>query len=148
VVVVVFLWDCYNTNDMVNGPPKKKVIMVIEDEPEIIGPYREYLEVEGFQVEMITTGSVAMSRIRRMLRGDEEIPQVIILDLLLLDISGLAILETIRKESAFDGTFVVIFTNYQSQNLKKTTEEIHRVKYLLKANTSPTDLVGIIKESI
>jgi len=46
---------------MADFPPKKKVIMVIEDEPDVVGPYREYLEIEGFQVEMITSGSVAMA---------------------------------------------------------------------------------------
>lgn len=121
--------------------------MVIEDEPEIVGPYREYLEVEGFQVEMITTGSVAMARIQRMLRGEEEVPPLIVLDLVLPDISGLAILEAIRKRQIFDNTFVVIFTNYRSENLKRTTEEMRKVKYLSKADTSPTDLTRIIKEN-
>ena len=128
--------------------PSKKVIMVIEDEPEVVGPYKEYLEVEGFQVEMITSGKVAMSRVERMLRSEEDIPSLIVLDLLLPDISGLAILEAVRKQPIFDTTFVLIFTNYRSESLKATTEEMHKVRYLSKADTSPVDLARIVKSSI
>ena len=128
--------------------PSKKVIMVIEDEPEVVGTYKEYLEVEGFQVEMITSGKVAMSRVERMLRSEEDIPSLIVLDLLLPDISGLAILEAVRKQPIFDTTFVLIFTNYRSESLKATTEEMHKVRYLSKADTSPVDLARIVKSSI
>lgn len=146
--MLIVLWICYNPDDMVDNSFKKKVIMVIEDEPEIVGPYREYLEVEGFQVEMITSGKVAMLRVEMMLRGEEDIPPLIVLDLLLPDISGLAILEAVRKRPIFDDTFVVIFTNYRSESLKATTEEMHKVRYLSKADTSPVDLARIIKGNV
>jgi len=70
-----------------------------------------------------------------------------VLDLLLPDISGLAILGNIRKQTIFDNTFIVIFTNYRSEDLKKTTEEMCKVRYLSKADTSPTDLTRIVKEN-
>lgn len=143
-----FLWVCYNISGMTNDSSKKKVIMVIEDEPEVVGPYREYLEVEGFQVEMITTGRVAMLRIERMIRGEEDVPPLIVLDLLLPDISGLAILEAVRKQPIFDNTFVLIFTNYRSEKLKAITEEMDKVRYLSKVDTSPVDLSRIVKSSI
>jgi len=125
----------------------KKVIMVIDEEPNVVGSYREFLEVEGFQVEMITSGKVAMLRIEGMVHGEEDISSLIVLDLLLPDISGLAVLEAIRKQPVFDNTFVVIFTNYRSDTFKESTEKMHKVRYLSKADTSPADLTSICKEN-
>ena len=127
---------------------KKKVIMVVEDEPEVADLYRELLETEGFEVEKILTGSVAMSRIKHMLSGGEEIPSVVVLDLILPDISGLAILQAIRKEPVFDNTFIAIFTNYQSESLKDSVEQMPKVKYLAKVDTKPTQLIDVIRENI
>ena len=119
--------------------------MVIDEESEVVGSYKEFLEVEGFQVEMITSGKVAMLRMEGMVRGEEDISSLIVLDLLLPDISGLAILEAIRKQPVFDNTFVVIFTNYRSDTFKESTEKMHKVRYLSKADTSPADLTTIVK---
>lgn len=132
---------------MVNND-KKKIIMVVEDEPEVADLYREVLEVEGFEVEKILTGNIAISRIKHILNGGEDVPSVVVLDLLLPDISGLAILEAIRKEPAFDNTFVAIFTNYQSESLKNSVEQMPKVKYLSKVDTNPIQLVDIIKENL
>ena len=145
-VVVDFCRFAIISDDMTDpNCLNKKVIMVIDEEPEVVGSYKEFLEVEGFQVEMITSGKVAMLRMEGMVRGEEDISSLIVLDLLLPDISGLAILEAIRKQPVFDNTFVVIFTNYRSDTFKESTEKMPKVRYLSKADTSPADLTTIVK---
>ncbi|WP_196240013.1 response regulator transcription factor [Candidatus Methylobacter oryzae] len=76
-------------------------ILIVDDDVELAGLFKEYLEQDGFSVEMTHQGE---SGLRLALSGDY---QLVILDIMLPDIKGTEILSRIRIESRIP---VLMFT--------------------------------------
>lgn len=79
-------------------------ILVIEDEPDISAMLQFYLESEGFEVELITTGAGAMDRL------NTEPPALVILDYMLPHHDGLTILRRLRETAPWEKTPVIMLT--------------------------------------
>ena len=70
----------------------QKTVMIIEDEPDAAELFAEMMRVGGFRVLKTFSSTPAIPMIAR------ERPDVIILDVMLPDISGLEVLRFIRRE--------------------------------------------------
>jgi two-component system alkaline phosphatase synthesis response regulator PhoP len=68
-------------------------ILVIDDEPNIVGLAKLYLQQEGYQVEGVGNGNDALSK---MVTSK---PSLIVLDLMLPDMDGFEVCRQIRKKS-------------------------------------------------
>jgi len=123
-----------------------KKVFVIEDEKDVVDLYRIELEAYDYEVESFETGKKAIDKIKEIIKEDGEAPKVIILDLLLPDISGLAILGELRGRPIFDKTSVIVLTNYVSESLQESVKQMENVEYLPKVDTTPQRLVELIKE--
>jgi len=75
----------------VSMPAKK--ILIVDDERKIVDIVKAYLEREGYQVSVAYEGKSALESALRQL------PDLIVLDLMLPEISGWDICRTLRKES-------------------------------------------------
>ncbi len=125
---------------------QKKRITIVEDDPAISEIYQTVLEKAGFQVEVIASGQEAINTIKEQ-SEEKERPDLVILDLILPDIDGMEVLKALRKEPATKDLTVFIFSNQENTQ----TEEIKSLKpdkYLIKANTTPTHLVEIVREEL
>ena len=69
-----------------------KKILIIEDETEIAELERDYLEIEGFYVEIETDGKEGLKK------GLEEKFDLVILDLMLPGLSGFDICKQLREK--------------------------------------------------
>jgi len=74
---------------MVNGMQK---VLVVEDEPEMARGLKDILEFEGYDATTAANGREALASIRR------EVPDCIILDVMLPDVSGWQVCEEIRRQ--------------------------------------------------
>jgi|SRR3989338_3212255 len=126
--------------------PKNKIFL-IEDELDIMAIYKTALNEAGIEVEDISTGKEAMEKIKEVQEGKREKPTLVLLDLVLPDINGLEILYALRKHEATKDIAVFILSNYSSDALHNMSY-IKPDKFLLKANTKPTQLVEIVKQQI
>jgi len=70
----------------------QKTVMIIEDEPEAAELFGEMMRVNGFRVLKMFSSAPAISMII------QEKPDVIILDIMMPDISGLEVLRYMRRE--------------------------------------------------
>jgi DNA-binding response OmpR family regulator len=68
----------------------KKVILIIEDEPDIVRGLKDALEFEGFQVHTAETGDAGVALAK------ESHPDCVLLDLMLPDDNGYRVCETLR----------------------------------------------------
>jgi len=68
-------------------------ILVVDDDAKIVNLVRTYLEREGFRVVTATDGTKALQAIR------EHGPRLVVLDLMLPELDGLAVLHCVREES-------------------------------------------------
>ena len=126
----------------------KKTVFFIEDEKEILDLYTTQLERHGFVIESFKNGNEVLAKIESISKGESTPPSVIVLDLLLPDISGLAILGELRGKPMFDDIPVIVFTNYVSESLQESVHRMDNVLYLSKIDTTPLSLLEIIKSKV
>lgn len=82
---------------------RKKRIMIVEDDDDIILALRVILETEGYLVASSKTG-------RFLLKGRYEPPNLFILDKRVPDIDGLEVCRLLRTREEFEKTPVIIIS--------------------------------------
>jgi two-component system response regulator VicR len=129
---------------------KQKSILWVEDEQLLIDLYKDTLkEIDGFKVEFMNLGQLALDRIKEIAEGKAEKPDLIMLDILLPDVNGDVILEEIRKTPATKDISVFILTNYSGEQMEtKLTKDLYAEKYLVKTEWGPLKLIPLIKEKL
>lgn len=109
-------------------------ILVVEDEAKIAEIVKAYLEKDGFQVKVAHTGEKAISLLKE--RFD-----LIILDLMLPDMDGEDICETIRKDSDVP---IIMLTAKSDEDDRVTGLGLGADDYVVKP-FSPRELVARVK---
>jgi CheY-like chemotaxis protein len=79
-------------------------VLIIEDSIELANIFVEILEMSGMKVELITDGAIAMQKLA------VEIPDLMLLDMHLPNVSGLEILDYVRATDRLRNTRVVAIT--------------------------------------
>src|SRR5262245_19032793 len=117
-----------------------KKVFVAEDDIMLASIYDINLTKEGFDVTIEKDGAAAL---QKML---SEPPDVAILDLLLPGLSGLALLETMRREEKLKNVPVIIVTNLDQGLERERGAAAHVRAYFVKAQTPFPVLVAKVKE--
>ena len=78
-----------------------KKILVVDDEPHITGPIKDVLEEQGYRVDILDNGKKALDLYH--LCVDKDPYDLILLDIVIPRMSGLEVLNTIRKEEEAKG---------------------------------------------
>ena len=112
-----------------------RTILVVEDEPQIAGLVRDYLEHAGFAVLSASDGNGALALVRARR------PDVIVLDLGLPGIDGLDVLRSIRRDSAVP---ILILTARSDETDRVTGLELGADDYVVKP-FSPKELVARVR---
>jgi len=123
----------------------KKLILLVEDEPQIVEVYQIALRAAGFEVESIAMGKDVIEKMKKIRSGQLKKPDLILLDLILPDINGLEVLQEIRKYEETKNLSVIILTNYGDAELEKNGYDLGVEQYLVKAQYTPTQLAALIK---
>jgi len=82
----------------------KKKIVIIEDEPDILEVLSYNLQREGFEVYSATNGTLGLSLVNK------EVPDLILLDLMLPGMDGIEICSAIKNDPATQNTLVIMVT--------------------------------------
>ena len=80
----------------------QKTVIVVEDEPDAAELFAEMMRVSGFRVLKTYSSTPAISLIAK------ELPDVVILDIMMPDISGLEVLRFMRRETQLRDTPVIV----------------------------------------
>ncbi|HBM96077.1 TPA: DNA-binding response regulator [bacterium UBP9_UBA11836] len=113
----------------------KELILVVDDEANIVSLLRYNLEQQGFEVICASDGNEAIALARR------EHPDLILLDVMLPDRSGIDVTRTIRKESK---TPIIMVTAKVEEIDKVLGLEMGADDYVSKP-FSPRELIARIK---
>lgn len=79
-------------------------ILVVEDDHELGEIFQELLQYAGYDVVRVTDGSAALAQLA------EKLPDAVVLDMHLPEITGEAVLRHIRRESHLAGLKVLVVT--------------------------------------
>ncbi len=114
---------------------RKYRILVVDDEKRMVGFIRLNLEQDGFIVIEAFNGTQALDRLR------DSLPDLILLDVMMPDMDGFEVLQTIREVSAVP---VIMLTAKGEENDKVKGLELGADDYITKP-FSPRELASRIK---
>jgi len=118
---------------------KQKQILLVEDDAFLVDIYTTKLNEEGFAVEVAKTGEEALKKLEKIK------PDLILLDIVLPGIDGWEILKKVKADPKLKNIQVVILSNLGRKEEVEKGINLGSVKYLVKANYTPTEVVEEIK---
>ncbi|OGS37191.1 MAG: hypothetical protein A2293_11695 [Elusimicrobia bacterium RIFOXYB2_FULL_49_7] len=118
---------------------KGKKVLLVDDETGIRRILRIFLEVEGFLVYEASNAQQAMRMV------EENMPEVVILDVILFGTTGLEVCEKIKSDPRTKDIFVILFTALTKDSDVAEGERVGADLYLMKP-LNPKDIVEKVKE--
>jgi len=117
--------------------PKEK-ILVVDDDPDILSLLQYNLEKEGFRVIVAPDSQSALQLVA------SELPQLIILDLMLPQVDGLEVCRQIKREQSSSGIPIIMLTAKGEEIDRVVGFELGADDYITKP-FSPRELVLRVK---
>jgi DNA-binding response OmpR family regulator len=124
--------------------PKKQIVLIVEDEPEIRALYARKITDAGYAVLTAQDGDEGFAL------ALEKHPNIILLDYMLPKMNGLDVLKQLRAHDDW-GKHVptIMLTNINPNNeMYKDIVDTTPTYYLIKSNSSPEDIVTKIQERL
>jgi len=118
----------------------KKKILIVEDEKPLAHALELKMTHEGYETTVAPTGREGLEKAST---GDYDL---ILLDLILPEIDGFAILEALKAKKL--KPVIVVLSNLGQDEDRKKAEEFGVKNYLVKSNVPLADIVKVVKSSI
>lgn len=115
-------------------------ILIIEDDPLMSRLYQKAFTFEGYQVVSAFDGEEGWEKMK------QENPNLILLDIMMPKLNGLQFLEKIKKDPDYKKIPVVCLTNLAGQQDAEKALLLGAVKYIVKSEYEPKQVVNMIKE--
>jgi CheY-like chemotaxis protein len=115
-------------------------ILVIEDDPLISRMYQKIFTFEKYDVEMAENGEVGLQKVKA------NKPTLILLDIMMPKMNGLQVLDTLKADPETKAIPVIMLTNLAGQQDAETALAKGAVKYIIKSEQEPKDVVNMVKE--
>jgi len=104
-----------------------KRILIVEDDPDLVVLARRWLERDGYTVEHVATGPAALEALAK-----HDLPDVVLLDVMLPKIDGFEILRSIRAEERTRALPVVMVTSFTRDKDVARGKELGATDYIVK----------------
>jgi DNA-binding response OmpR family regulator len=121
-------------------PPAHRVL-IVEDDVAVAQMYKLKLELDGHMVVTAVDGETGLSM------ADRFVPDVIVLDIGLPGMDGLALLDAIRGKDRLREIPILILTNHDDPDTEKRSLERGARQFLSKSRTTPDALAGSVRRS-
>ena len=121
---------------------KKIKVFIIEDDIYISDMYRIKLEADNYEVHVASDGIEGIKKL------EKDIPNVILLDIVMPKIDGFSVLKMIKENNILKNVPIILLTNLsQKENIERGFE-LGAASYIIKAHFTPSEVVKKIKEVI
>ncbi|EKE15721.1 MAG: Chemotaxis histidine kinase CheA [uncultured bacterium] len=117
-------------------------IIFAEDDDLTREMYSVKFHIDGFDIVSVRSGKEALKSI------ENRIPDVIVSDIVMPDGDGLFLLEKVKDKSETKKIPFIVLTNLFSDEDKKEALALGADEYLVKADTTPKNLVEKVKNII
>jgi len=110
-------------------------IYLVDDDRFLLDMYAVKFKAAGHEVTAFQAGAAAIEALRK-----GPAPDAILLDVVMPEIDGFGVLETIRKESLGNGMKVIMLTNQgQPADIERATQ-LKVDGYIIKASAIPSEV--------
>lgn len=120
---------------------EKYKILIIDDDSFILNLYVAKFQKGGQEVETARSCGEALSKLK-----NGYVPNVVMIDVVLPDMNGLDFLSQIRTEKLAPDAVYMMVTNQNSDDETSRAKELGVVGYIIKANSTPSEVVGKVLE--
>jgi DNA-binding response OmpR family regulator len=117
-------------------------ILLAEDDIQLVDMYNRKFELEGFEVRTAEDGQKALETLK------DFVPDVILLDIMMPQVTGLEVLEEIKKDDRLKDALVIMLTNLADEKTAEKIYELGATDYLVKAEMTPLEVCNKVKELI
>jgi len=118
---------------------KKPYILIIEDDPYILKMYKLKLEIEGFKVETAVNGRLGVEAVKK------EMPDLILLDILMPEMDGFEVLEHLRASEKTKEVPVLVLSNLNKEDNINKAMSFGIQGFILKSQYTPNQVVDAIR---
>lgn len=118
-------------------------ILIVEDDNLLQEMYCEKFEMDGFSVEKAATGREGLKIL------EKNIPDVILLDILMPDMNGLEMLKEMKKNRDYRDIPVILLTNLGESKIDMDSELSFALgikDYLIKTKHTPDDVLKRVQK--
>lgn len=121
--------------------PEPRRLMLVDDDPNLVILVSDYLELRGYQVTIAENGQKALEKL------EEEVPELIICDIMMPEMDGYTLVKLIRENAQF-GWISVIFLSAKGQSEDRvkglnTGADVYMVKPF-----DPEELMAQVESSL
>jgi len=122
-------------------PDHERTVLLVEDDVAIARMYKLQLELDGYLVLIAADGETGLSIAERFK------PDLIVLDIGLPGMNGLALLDAIRANDRLHEIPILILTNLDDPDIEKRSIALGARRFLLKSKTTPDALARWVRRS-
>ncbi|PIZ55858.1 response regulator [bacterium (Candidatus Torokbacteria) CG_4_10_14_0_2_um_filter_35_8] len=127
---------------MAEEKPKRKKILIIEDDSFLSGMYASRFNLEGFEVFIAEDGEKGFNMIQ------EKNPDLILLDVILPRWDGFEVLQKIKKDPSYRNIPVLLLTNLGQEEDIKRGKALGADDYLVKVHHTPDEVVSKVRSFV
>src|SRR3972149_3657922 len=118
----------------------KGKILLIEDDATLSGMYQKKFTKDGFEVVTAYDGQDGLKK------TSSEKPDLVLLDIMLPKLDGLAVFKKMRSQTETFNTPVILLTNFGQEDTVMECFKLGAVDYLLKADVTPQQVVEKVEK--
>jgi len=111
-----------------------KTILLIEDDKMVSSLYEAKLSEDGNKIIVADNGVTGLEIAKK------EIPDIILLDIIIPQIDGFSVLEELKKDNNTKNIPVLMLTNLGTDEDRLKGEKMGAVDYVVKASITPAEL--------
>lgn len=110
-------------------------VLIVEDDVFLSKMYAKKFQIAGYEVEVAHDGLEALAKVKTFS------PDLILMDILMPRLSGIEALDKLKADSATKHIPVIMATNLSTTDDAQTALKKGAVKYIVKSEVTPTQLV-------
>ncbi|MFH1575350.1 MAG: response regulator [Candidatus Nealsonbacteria bacterium] len=119
-----------------------KKILLVEDESALQKTLGDVLDQEGYKVMSALDGEAGLKMAKA------EIPDLILLDLILPKMHGFEVLKMLKSDESTKDIPIIVLTNLESMGDIEKALELGATTYLVKASYTLEEVVSKIKKAL
>jgi CheY-like chemotaxis protein len=119
-----------------------KTLLIVEDDPLMNRMYQKIFKFEQYEVHTAANGEEGLDEARKIK------PTLILLDIMMPKMNGLQVLEKLKSDPDTKGIPVIMLTNLAGEKDAETALMKGAVKYIVKSEHDPKQVVSMVKEII
>lgn len=117
-----------------------KKIILVEDDTFLIEIYSTKIKEAGFELVLAKDGEEVLKKLQ------EEKPDLLLLDIVLPGIDGWEVLKRVKDDPHLEDIKIITLSNLSQKEDEEKGLKLGAIKYLIKANYTPSQVVEEIKK--